>query len=140
MLFEKIKEKTILTHQCIAGWRRLGRDGRGQEGGVEKMRSWKMRPNPVRDDRGLPRKPFPKPAKCCLSLSSGVSDASLQVYAGRRGKPSCGSLREEGGIGPKAGKGSQGPCYKADSPPHPLVSGLGLPFVHLKEVKEGKQE
>lgn len=35
----------------------MGRDGGGQEGGVEKMRSWKMRPNPVRDDRGLPRKP-----------------------------------------------------------------------------------
>lgn len=100
-----------------------------------------MRPDPVRDDRGLPRKPFPKLAKCCLSLSSGVSDVSLQVCAGRRrGKLSCGSLREEGGIGPMAGKGSQGPCYEADSPPHPLISGLGLPFVHLKEVKEGKWE
>ena len=29
-------------------------------------------------------------------------------------------------LGPMAGKGSQGPCCEADSPPRPLISGLGL--------------
>lgn len=40
------------------------------------------------------------------------------------------------GVAPMAGKGSQGPCCEADSPPHPLVSGLGLPSVHWREVEE----
>lgn len=54
-LFEKIEE-TVLTHHCTLGWRGLGKGWRGQEGGMERTESQKMRPNRVRGDRGLPRK------------------------------------------------------------------------------------
>lgn len=53
-----------------------------------------------------------------------------------RGRLSCGSRREEEGVGPVAGRGGQGAPAMRLTHPHPLMSGLHLPFVYLRMAEE----
>ena len=83
----------------------------------------------------------PELTKCCLPLSSGLSDAPLRVYTGRqRGKQSCGSLREEEGAGLWQEKETSGPALRLTHPYTHFISGLHLSFVHLRTVGGGNGE
>lgn len=97
----------------------------GRRVGVERMGNWEMSPHLIRDDRGIPwaLRCFP------VGLKKEGREASLAMAA-----------RGGSGVAPMAGKGSLRPCCEADSPPHPLISGLGLPSAHWRKVGERKWE